>query len=75
MFAHRLAVERVRSAPMSGGGGVSGRSSSVGGISDIYSYGSWNPLEKDYCDVDLNDRLESLCLSMTEHALAGANDI
>lgn len=26
------------------------------------------------CDIDLNHRLESLCLSMTEHALEGAND-
>lgn len=30
--------------------------------------------ERDASDMDLNHRLESLCLSMTEHALAGAND-
>jgi len=29
--------------------------------------------DKDPCDIDLNHRLESLCLSMTEHALEGAD--
>ena len=28
----------------------------------------------DTSEMDLNHRLESLCLSMTEHALEGAND-
>jgi hypothetical protein len=31
--------------------------------------------ERDASEMDLNHRLESLCLSMTEHALEGANDI
>nr|CAG4641703.1 EOG090X06H8 [Eurycercus lamellatus] len=31
--------------------------------------------ERDAFEMDLNHRLESLCLSMTEHALEGANDI
>ena len=38
-------------------------------LGESYAYA-----EKDTSDIDLNHRLESLCLSMTEHALEGAND-
>ena len=59
-----MGLQRARSAPMAGMNGS--RNNALG---ESYAYA-----EKDTSDFDLNHRLESLCLSMTEHALEGAND-
>jgi hypothetical protein len=61
-FASQLGIQRARSAPMANG--VINNSNSL-----LFSQ------ERDASEMDLNHRLESLCLSMTEHALEGANDI
>lgn len=60
-FASQLGIQRARSAPMANGGVINN--------SLLFSQ------ERDASEMDLNHRLESLCLSMTEHALEGANDI
>ena len=60
-FVSRLGIQRARSAPMTNG------TSGCGGDG---LFGQ----ERDASEMDLNHRLESLCLSMTEHALEGAND-
>nr|SVE84262.1 EOG090X06H8 [Daphnia pulex] len=60
-FASQLGIQRARSAPMANGGVINS--------SLLFSQ------ERDASEMDLNHRLESLCLSMTEHALEGANDI
>ncbi|XP_046437497.1 protein Smaug homolog 1-like isoform X1 [Daphnia pulex] len=61
-FASQLGIQRARSAPMANGGVINNSSL-------LFSQ------ERDASEMDLNHRLESLCLSMTEHALEGANDI
>lgn len=61
-FASQLGIQRARSAPMANG---------VIGNTDCLLFSQ----ERDASEMDLNHRLESLCLSMTEHALEGANDI
>nr|CAG4648662.1 EOG090X06H8 [Polyphemus pediculus] len=59
-----LGIQRARSSPMANGANCSLGMSSH----SLFCH------EKDSSDIDLNHRLESLCLSMTEHALEGAND-
>ena len=53
-----MGLQRARSAPMAGMNGS--RNHALG---ESYAYA-----EKDTSDIDLNHRLESLCLSMTEVA-------
>lgn len=65
-------MQRCRSASATNGG----RSNMAGnnGLNALNRMNNQFYHDKDSCDIDLNHRLESLCLSMTEHALEGAND-
>nr|CAG4638457.1 EOG090X06H8 [Cyclestheria hislopi] len=69
-LSSRLGLQRARSAPMANNNGGNSNSNVSSNNSSLFN----GERDRDTSDVDLNHRLESLCLSMTEHALEGAND-